>query len=238
SPISSYDAALRDFVAAVLAGSGGRFLIDVQAFVDSILDCGLYGALSQTLLKFTSPGVPDLYQGQELWDFSLVDPDNRRPVDYQKRKQLLSEVQSCVSSDEGRRALAQQLATNPRDDRAKLLVTWTALEFRRNWPLLEDSEYIPLEVHGAYAAHICAFAWRVQNDATSRTAIIVAPRMLTTLARSTGTQIPCGLPVWQDTTVSLEGLPIGGRYRNLMTGQQVGSEGYQIRLAELLDVFP
>ncbi len=92
SPNTAYDAAVKQFVQTVLADANSKFSLDLQEFVETILDCGLLNAASQVLLKLTSPGVPDIYQGQELWDFSLVDPDNRRPVDYDLRQHLLREI--------------------------------------------------------------------------------------------------------------------------------------------------
>src|SRR5262249_40223963 len=114
---SEYDAAVREFIAAVLEPSAkNRFLVQFIEFHAKIARFGLYNALSQVLLKLTSPGVPDIYQGQELWDFSLVDPDNRRPVDFAMRQKLLNEVRSEVGRGAAaRRRLARRLATNPSD---------------------------------------------------------------------------------------------------------------------------
>jgi (1->4)-alpha-D-glucan 1-alpha-D-glucosylmutase len=162
NPNAEYDAAVREFIATVLDDRPkNRFLTEFRAFHQHIVRWGLYNALAQVLLKLTSPGVPDIYQGQELWDFSLVDPDNRRPVDFALRRRLLAELQSELrpgegmsgglsqfSSDEngtvpfgsapalGRTdaawvALARRLAENPFDPRLKLFVTWQALRFRR-----------------------------------------------------------------------------------------------------------
>ena len=88
---------MREFVAAVLDDHPkNRFLAEFRRFHEQVVDWGLYGALSQTLLKLTSPGVPDIYQGQELWDFSLVDPDNRRPVDFARRRKMLARLRKDI----------------------------------------------------------------------------------------------------------------------------------------------
>src|SRR5262249_44150303 len=93
NPDSAHDDAVRSFVADVLNPEKSReFLDDFQRFQQRISHYGLFNSLSQTLLKITMPGVPDLYQGTELWDFSLVDPDNRRPVDYERRRTMLREL--------------------------------------------------------------------------------------------------------------------------------------------------
>ena len=101
---------------------------------------GSLNTLSMTLAKFTSPGVPDLYQGNELVDLSLVDPDNRRPVDYAPRAELLDDLRGLDPTDLGR--VAQALAGAPQDGRAKLLVTWRLLELRRRrLELLREGDY-------------------------------------------------------------------------------------------------
>ena len=237
NPSAQYDAAVRDFVERVLTARDGRFAADLQDFHESIVDCGLFTALAQVLLKLTSPGTPDVYQGQEIWDFSLVDPDNRRPVDFMHRKLLLAEVKRLTGSVDGRRSLASFLASNPRDDRLKLLVTWTALQFRRAWPQFEEAEYLPLEARGAGAEHVCAFARVSRSGRRLRVALIVAPRLIYTLARSTPTRIPCGAEVWQDTAVLLAGVP-DVPLRELMTGQLAPSTNGALALGTLLAEFP
>ncbi|MGO8752009.1 MAG: malto-oligosyltrehalose synthase [Thermoguttaceae bacterium] len=161
NPNAEYDAAVRQFVAAVLDDHPkNRFLADFRLFWERVVNWGLYSALSQVVLKLTSPGVPDIYQGQELWDFSLVDPDNRRPVDFAPRRELLAELQARVCQGaESLFTLARQLAENPRDPRSKLFVTWRTLQLRRENPdLFQHGDYVPLDVEGPRARHVCAFA--------------------------------------------------------------------------------
>ena len=133
-----------------------------------MVNWGLYSALSQTLLKLTSPGVPDIYQGQELWDFSLVDPDNRRPVDFALRQKMLARLRKDV----GRRerslfAVARELARNPRDSRLKLFLTWRTLQFRRRHAgVFQHGDYMPLECRdaGKTRLRLCAvFALRYRR---------------------------------------------------------------------------
>ncbi|MGC3967291.1 MAG: malto-oligosyltrehalose synthase [Pirellulales bacterium] len=151
NPNAEYDQAVRQFVAQCLAaGCENRFVTHFAAFHKRIAAAGYYTGLSQTVLKLLSPGVPDIYQGQELWDFSLVDPDNRRPVDYARRRALLEQVQAGWNTQIERRAeFAAELARRPQDDRLKLFVVWRLLGLRRELAeLFETGEYIPLGVHG------------------------------------------------------------------------------------------
>ena len=161
NPDAEYDAAIREFVSAVLDDHAkNRFLAEFRHFHEQVVNWGLYGALSQILLKLTSPGVPDIYQGQELWDFSLVDPDNRRPVDFALRRKMLARLRKDAGrNDRSLLALARQLAQDPRDPRLKLLVTWRVLQYRRQHAdLFRLGDYIPLDVIGPQAKHVCAFA--------------------------------------------------------------------------------
>jgi len=146
-PNEEYDRGVREFIGHVLAPrQNERFLSDFAQFAERTLDFGLFNSLGQVVLKLTSPGVPDFYQGQELWDFSLVDPDNRRPVDFSRRQQLLEDLASLDARELS--ALARQLALHPHDDRLKLLVTWRLLQLRQqHQELFTRGGYVPLDVH-------------------------------------------------------------------------------------------
>src|SRR5207253_4500898 len=174
-PNEEWDAAMRDFIAKVLDPSPrNKFL---PAFIPVAKDLARFGAvnsLTQTLLKLTSPGVPDIYQGNEIWDFSLVDPDNRRPVDYTQRRKMLAELESIDMDACVDRGLIDSLVTGMRDGRCKLFVTWKVLQFRRDHAaLFRDGEYLPLRVSGEYAANVCAFARRHEGKLT----VTIAPRL-------------------------------------------------------------
>jgi (1->4)-alpha-D-glucan 1-alpha-D-glucosylmutase len=125
------------------------------------------------LLKIASPGVPDTYQGTEIWDFSLVDPDNRRPVDYTCRSRMLQQLQTSVAAaGEDRRALVQKLLRTKEDGSIKLYITWLALNCRRTHPgLFSVGDYLPTQAIGAEWEHVFAFARCRGADA----AIGVAP---------------------------------------------------------------
>jgi (1->4)-alpha-D-glucan 1-alpha-D-glucosylmutase len=227
NPFPEYDAAVREFVAAVLKPQAkNRFLSEFRRFHEKIVNWGLFTALSQTLLKLTSPGVPDIYQGQEIWDFSLVDPDNRRPVDFTLRRAMLAELKASVEAgDQSLLAMARKLVQNPRDPLMKLFVTWQTLQFRRRYAdLFRLGKYIALEVTGTRAAHLCAFArqWTSPgycpdppeadgtipfNAANNQIAIVIAPRLIAQLApqvdESTPHPPPTGAAVWDDTRINV-----------------------------------
>ena len=178
-----YEGAVAHFVDALLTPSeNDLFLQEFLPFARRVARLGALNGLSQTLLKLTVPGVPDVYQGNELWDFSLVDPDNRRPVDYGMRARLLSNLEETSSG-----ALAEGLASmledgEWQDGRPKLYLTWRALQLRQEKPdLFDEGEYVPLEVSGEGADHLLAFA-RVSGDDV---AVVVAPRLVAPLADGT-----------------------------------------------------
>lgn len=243
SPDPDYDAAMREFIAGALDGRPkNAFLGALRRFHEQVVNWGLYNALSQTLLKLTSPGVPDIYQGQELWDFSLVDPDNRRPVDFPLRAEMLGQLRQAAG-DESLRTLSRRLAENPRDSRIKLLVTWRTLELRSRRPdLFRLGEYVPLSVHGAKANHVCAFArrhWSTADDGP-QTLVVIVPRWIAQLtplpADGAPAPPPLGPAVWEDTRVEI-GQPLG-RLKNVFTGQVFQPAESQIPLAAVLSDFP
>nr|MDQ2866791.1 malto-oligosyltrehalose synthase [Verrucomicrobiota bacterium] len=164
-PNEAWDRATADFVEKVLDPSPrNRFLESFIPFAEEIASLGATNSLSQTLLKLTAPGVPDLYQGSEIWDFSLVDPDNRRPVDYQHRRNLLTGLQAVSPED---------LLANWRDGRIKLFLTQRLLRFRREHAgLFRSGDYVPLTLTGAFADCAIAFA----REWEGMRLIVVAPR--------------------------------------------------------------
>jgi len=229
NPNNEYEQAINAFVDAVLADGENAILTDFREFEQATRWYGALNSLSQALLKLTSPGVPDVYQGNELWDFSLVDPDNRRPVDYALRRSLLEDLQASPPDLAG-------LLTNWTDGRVKLWLTHAALTFRRDHAgLFVDGGYIPLEVSGPRAEHVVAFARRQDDD----WAIVLAARLFATLATDAGLGIgdaPVG-EVWSDTTVSLpEDAP--DEWAGAITGRNVSAASRALLVADVLDVFP
>jgi (1->4)-alpha-D-glucan 1-alpha-D-glucosylmutase len=246
NPSPEYGAAVRDFVAHVLEDRPkNRFLEEFCQFHQRLIGWGLFAALSQVFLKLTAPGVPDIYQGQELWDFSLVDPDNRRPVDFGARRDLLARLKAAVCAGPAAQLeLARQLARDPSDDRLKLFVTWRTLHFRRHHDrLLHEGRYIPLEVIGPQSKHVCALAWRWSPPAgqSEQVAIVVAPRLLASLAPAapgaSRSPPPIGGEIWHDTQIELGDLPVTG-LTNLFTAQPCPADGPELALSAALADFP
>ena len=244
NPNVTYDEAVRDFVAKSLAlRDNNRFLAELSAFVDGVVNFGLYNSLTQTTLKIMSPGVPDIYQGQELWDFSLVDPDNRRPVDFNLRRQLLRELQDIADRGlEHQQRLAAELAANPRDLRTKLFVTWKALQFRKqHHDLIMSGQYVPVAAIGERQEHVCAFAWNLERSGAPRkTALVVVPRWTAKLLDSVqpNPRTPLGPEVWRDTRLAIP-LPLPPHMKNLFTGQGVGIDASSsLLVSDALALFP
>jgi (1->4)-alpha-D-glucan 1-alpha-D-glucosylmutase len=178
-------------------------------FQHRVARIGVWNSLAQTLLKLTCPGVPDTYQGNELWEYSLVDPDNRRPVDYARRRQMLQTIR-----DSGKLTTARLLET-PEDARIKLSVIWKTLCLRRKCPdLFQEGEYLPLAVEGAKASHVIAFARKRETS----TVLVVVPRLVAGLLDDMDLP-PIGPRVWEDTQVVLPFCSGSEKYCNAFTGE-------------------
>jgi (1->4)-alpha-D-glucan 1-alpha-D-glucosylmutase len=223
SPDEEYDAAVAQFVRALLADGPNPFLDDMRALARRVAFFGHLNALAQLLLKLTAPGVPDIYQGNELWDFSLVDPDNRRPVDYARRRELLGGLRQASAGDgPGRVELARELLASYSDGRIKLYVTAQTLGLRRERPeLFAQGAYQPLEAFGQHAAHVCAFA-RTHAGAS---VVVAVPRLVAGLTGGAERQ-PTGDATWRRGWLELPGARIGQRYRNRLTGELITVGSY------------
>jgi len=234
APNEAYERATHDFVRAILTDdSKNSFPSALARFASRVSRQGMWNSLSQTLLKMTSPGIPDFYQGTELWDFSLVDPDNRRPVDFAQRDWLLGEIDGRWEYPEGRQQLAEELLANAEDGRIKLFVISRALRLRQQHPqLFSSGEYLPLEVSGSASEQVCAFA---RHDA-SGIAIVVAPVRTAQLCGPEAVP-PCGEAIWTDTAIALPEAARKRTFINILTGDQVSLDE-QARLAELLQRLP
>jgi len=230
NPNAKYDEALTRFAEAILDRQrAAAFLDDLIPFQARIAEFGALNSLAQTLIKITAPGVPDFYQGTELWDLSLVDPDNRRPVDWKLRRRLLDELEHALATTSDRAALAHELWRRKDDARVKLFVVREALALRRARPaLFAAGGYRPLEARGALAEHVCAFA-RVGEDAA---VVTVVPRLLARRGRGAA---PLGDEYWGDTTVDVPA-ELGGQLTNVLTGEAL--EGATLPLGRVLARFP
>jgi (1->4)-alpha-D-glucan 1-alpha-D-glucosylmutase len=214
NPYDAYDQAVKRFVREVLRPEAdNRFLDDFRRYQNRVAQAGMWNSLSQTLLKITSPGVPDFYQGNELWEFSLVDPDNRQPVDFGKRAMLLDDLQRRETK--GLVSLLRDLVARRTDGRIKLYITYAALNFRRTHrDLFERGAYRPLTVSGAQEHHVVAYARHLGH----RWALVAVPRFVIKLSPSS--RPPVGKRLWKETQFHLpEGAPAS--WQNVFTGESL-----------------
>lgn len=227
-PDSAYEEGFLEFVEKVLEPSeSNQFMKEFLPFQKWVAGYGIFNSLSQVLLKYTTPGVPDTYQGTELWDLSMVDPDNRRPVDYEQRISYLKDIKEKAQTDVLK--VIDELLSTKEDGRMKLFLTHKVLQARKaNLAVFQKGDYQPLEVSGKLKEHIVAFA-RSFGDIT---AIAVAPRLLTTLVKPG--EYPFGEQVWADTQLHL---PQGSQssWRDTITEQTISGSG---AIAQILQRFP
>jgi (1->4)-alpha-D-glucan 1-alpha-D-glucosylmutase len=240
NPDEAYDRAVAAFVVAVLKSE--TFLADFVPFQRRIAAAARVSSLAQTAIKVCAPGVADVYQGCDLWDLSLVDPDNRRPVDFVRRRAMIaalgqrlsdvrpdvrpdvrSDVRPDVRPDAARLRLAREVAASLVDGRAKLLLLRETLRLRRERPeLFLSGEYLPLYVSGPDAGHVFAFARRHQG----KHVVCVVPRLL--LARPSGR--------WRGSVRLPEG---AGRLQNVVSGATFAPiGGSDVPIDSLFENFP
>ncbi|PYL08513.1 MAG: malto-oligosyltrehalose synthase [Verrucomicrobia bacterium] len=220
-PNEQWDTAMRDFIANILdASPRNKFLPIFIPVAKEIARLGAINSLTQTLLKLTLPGVPDIYQGNEIWDYSLVDPDNRRPVDYQLRREMLSSLPS---------ANPQELLRNWPDGRIKLSLTQRALRFRHEHAgLFQRGEYLPLRVSGMFAESCISFARRL----TGKWIVVIAPRL------SSRVGFPPIGELWKDTAIEFpETLSLKNAH-DLFTCRPVRHQKRRVSVRDVLSVLP
>ncbi|WP_244849806.1 malto-oligosyltrehalose synthase [Caballeronia sp. SL2Y3] len=228
APDEAYEQACRDFLFDIVAPQRrSGFLQELSKFVERIGPLGAIDSFQQTLLRLTSPGVPDLYQGTELWDFSLVDPDNRRPVDYALRRKWLEEI------DE--KGPPSEQMENWRDGRVKLGLVRRALALRKHceW-LFAQGDYVPLTVQGEHAKHVIAYA----RHAGSAYAIVVATRHA---ARLLGDKrdVPLVEPsVWGDTSIVLPEALHSRALFDWLSPNAPKADGERLFVRDVLGVMP
>jgi (1->4)-alpha-D-glucan 1-alpha-D-glucosylmutase len=212
-PDEAYEQAFMAYIDEIVKPvESNRFLNEFMLFVKTISYHGMLNSLSQSLLKIFSPGIPDFYQGTELWDLSFVDPDNRLPVDFAARAGLLKKMQE----EESRGSLSlNEMLAHWEDGRIKLYLTCKALQFRNSREeLFFDGDYIPLKASGPFRRHVCAFA----RQKRSLWSVVLVPRFTTEIAAPG--KPPAGSDVWGVTTVLFpENAP--ERWVNVLTGEHV-----------------
>lgn len=215
NPNTEYEDALLGLVRHTLdASRANPFLADFREFHASVAIPGAVNSLAQTAIKLTVPGVPDIYQGCELWDFNLVDPDNRRPVDFDDRMQRLGRLVEAFKQ-QGER-LAPELLRDWTDGTVKLFVVWRLLSLRRARPaLFRRASYVPVEAEGSLADNLCAF---IRGDGDTQV-LTIAPR----LTASTG-EWPVGEAIWGDTVLALPTPAPETPWEDVFTGRRLSAE--------------
>jgi (1->4)-alpha-D-glucan 1-alpha-D-glucosylmutase len=212
-----YEEAVAGFVEALLSTTDDKsFMQEFLPFQRRVARIGALNSLSQSLIKLTVPGVPDVYQGNEIWEFSLVDPDNRRPLNFELRKRLLAELRELDPSDT--RTLLEDGAW--REGRPKLYLIWKVLRMRRERPeLFRDGGYVTLQTSGERNEHLVAFARRHGNEV----AITVAPRLCAKMMDVDGSLLP-DPAAWENTSILLPDELAEAAYRNVLTDEMVVAE--------------
>jgi (1->4)-alpha-D-glucan 1-alpha-D-glucosylmutase len=232
----AYETAVTEFVRGLLGRTTGNlFVEDLATQARTIAWFGALNSLSMTLVKLTSPGVPDIFQGNETLDLSLVDPDNRRPVDYDRRIRMLAELRGLAAhagADAGE--TARTLLEAACDGRAKMWVVMRALDLRRRLPeLFTRGDYVPAKIGGARERHALAYARR-HGDCGF---LVVAGRMFASLGKDAGTA-PLGAAVWSDTWVETSALPAGAELTDCITGARLRASDGRLDLARGFGYFP
>jgi (1->4)-alpha-D-glucan 1-alpha-D-glucosylmutase len=230
-PNTAHENALKKFVASLLKpGGSNAFLRDFAAFQRRIGQPGMVNGLTQTLVKIISPGIPDFYQGSELWDLRLVDPDNRQPVDFAKRVSMLAALKQSEAST----SLAGDLAGHWDDGRIKLYAIWKALNFRRERPqLFSKGDFVELKTLGPYAEHILTILRHHKREWV----LLVAPRWLARAQEGRKVDAEVG---WREAAIQLpDSAP--SLWDNIFTSEKVtivDQRAKSLRVDQLLNHFP
>lgn len=228
-PDAEYEAAMSAFVGRILDPSND-FVRVASPFAARLARLGLFNSLSQTAIHLTAPGIPDIYQGCELFDDSLVDPDNRRPVDFERRRRWLKEIEDgCALSPADH---ARHLLENGGDGRLKLFVIWAGLhQRRRHAALFSRGVYEPLRALGSKQRHVICYLRRLEGDAC----LTLVPRFPALLMG--GGEYPAGEAVWRDTAVELPS-EAARRWHNIFTGESITTTGGMLPVSDALSCFP
>ncbi|MFH1574958.1 MAG: malto-oligosyltrehalose synthase [Acidobacteriota bacterium] len=239
NPNEDYERVLTRFVALLLEDTGdNRFLEDFRAMQRRVAFFGRINSLAQVLLKIASPGIPDFYQGTELWDLSLVDPDNRRPVDYRLRREVLAGLKSRMEKAPEPSSLIRDLLETAADGRVKFYLTHRLLGFRRaHRALFRRGDYVPLSAAGEWKENVCAFARVLSGDVV----LAAAPRLVARLTRGVE-RWPLGEEIWGDTLLTIPAEIAGAGFRNVLSGETVRPElegdACTLRLSSVFQSFP
>ncbi len=232
NPDRIYEEALNAFIDTVLDRSRpNQFLDDFLPLQRITTICGLYNAASQSLLKICSPGVPDFYQGMEVWNFSLVDPDNRHPVDYGDHVSMLAGIKDDLGRKD-RAEFAKELTSSMEDGRIKLYIMYRTLKLRKEMrQVFEKGEYIPLELEGVRPRHVTAFARRFLNSMF----MVAVPRFLAKILLLPDSRFD---GIWEDTMLILPAGAGEGDYTNIFTGEVLTGHGPVLSCSDIFRNFP
>lgn len=232
SPDEEYEAGVISFIRGILEPSdpNNLFMRDFLSFCRNVAFYGIFNSFSQTLIKITAPGVPDFYQGAELMNLNLVDPDNRRLVDYERRKRLIQKIRETPAR-KATEPFPEPSNLMDTADRLKLFLIMKGLKVRkRHSDLFLNGSYIPLKITGRFSRHVVAFARHMGNQ----WCVTAVPRFLAGLI--TPQQTPLGMDIWEDTSVVLpSGAP--GRWNSVLTGQNLTIK-HHLPMGEIFEFFP
>ena len=229
-PDHQYEDGCLKFIEQIMNNSTtNEFLETFIPFQKKVAYYGIFNSLSQTLIKITAPGVPDFYQGAELWDLNLVDPDNRRPVDFSIRESLLRNIKKEAQAD--LLSLLTKLLSNMEDGRIKLFLISMALKARKQHAeIFQMGTYTPLVVFGSLRDHLIGFL----REYREKRAVTIAPRFLVTLVEEG--KLPLGGEVWHDTTVVMPDIA-STKWTNALTGETIPGDKH-LSVGQILKHFP
>lgn len=240
NPNADYEDSVTSFIDVILTISAdNKFLEEFEPFQKTISYFGMLNSLSQTLLKITCPGVPDFYQGTEIWDFSLCDPDNRRPVDFDRRRTMLTSLKENMAKfGPDLKVVLKELIEKWEDGSVKLYLTSKALTYRGdNHMLFMEAAYVPLTAEGELKDQVCGFARQRDNKAV----LVIVPRFMTQVLHFT-VEVPFGEKVWGKTGILLPDEISGNIFNNVLTGEKVNvirrAEKRVLALADVFSCFP
>lgn len=232
NPADDYDAGVSRFVASILNEElAPEFVADWREFTTRIHALGLLNSLAQTLIRCTAPGIPDTYQGTEIWDYSLVDPDNRRPVDYADRIATLEKLEGATSQSPVARTAA--LVADRNAGSVKMFVTSQALRLRRDRPeLFMNNNYTPLEVTGPHANHVFAYLRCSPTGAS----LVAVPRLVAALEDTESDAAI--LKIRLDASIKVPADWANKTWTNVLTGEDLVFVSDQLSANDLFEYFP
>ncbi|MFH1223013.1 MAG: malto-oligosyltrehalose synthase, partial [Pseudomonadota bacterium] len=228
---TDYESACVNFIEQILKeDDNNQFLKDFLPFQKKAAFYGTLNSLSQAMIKMTAPGVPDFYQGCELWELNLVDPDNRRPVDYDKRISMLADIKERSKNDIN--GLLKELSSDGRDGKIKLYLIYKTLEFRKAHPdIFETGSYVPIETTGKLKDNVISF----MRKSGKGSAVVIAPRFYSYFMKEG--EMVANSDIWGDTSVVLpEGSP--AEFKDILTGNTIKCSDNTIAVSTVQTLLP